>query len=345
MIKKTFGAGVNLPPEFLNALEDLSYSKPSNEVGHLPLPPNYDSMKMIDTFIIRNEHSSGEHEYTINLGDWNRNTVIRHALNRGIEKLTINGFVSNGFILYMPYPSNDITVVYNGNNYKCHNGSALLFMSWEYNEQKLVKVYEIPSSQGEAYYSKLHVSGEADVVGLNISPWKITKKTVGSSDQCFVIQKLNSNGEYEDYVVIRNDGMFTVEKNAVFKGLEIKSFPQDEPPSGLGYFRITPHRINLCGGIGSHGTPKLDIEEFDGDYNVSRIGKIRFGVGQNKSIITSAVDIDIKELNYEDGEILRIVNNGAQAIDVTYWLDNSIQVNPHSYAAFIKTGGLWYHES
>lgn len=41
MIKKTFGAGVNLPPEFLNSLEDLSYSKPSNEVGHLPLPPNY----------------------------------------------------------------------------------------------------------------------------------------------------------------------------------------------------------------------------------------------------------------------------------------------------------------
>lgn len=41
MNKKTFKLGENISPEFLNGLMDLSYSKSANEVGHLPLPPDY----------------------------------------------------------------------------------------------------------------------------------------------------------------------------------------------------------------------------------------------------------------------------------------------------------------
>lgn len=41
MDKKLIKSGDPIPPEFFNALQDLSFTKGPGEVGHLPSPPNY----------------------------------------------------------------------------------------------------------------------------------------------------------------------------------------------------------------------------------------------------------------------------------------------------------------
>lgn len=41
MDKKVFKSGSPVTPEFLNALQDLSFKKAESEVGHLPLPEGF----------------------------------------------------------------------------------------------------------------------------------------------------------------------------------------------------------------------------------------------------------------------------------------------------------------
>lgn len=50
MNKKIFKTGDIVTPEFLNELQNLSYEKADNDVGRLPMPPNYDKkMQVFET--------------------------------------------------------------------------------------------------------------------------------------------------------------------------------------------------------------------------------------------------------------------------------------------------------
>ena len=52
MKKKVFETGVIVSPEFLNEIQNLSYEKDEDEVGGLPLPPNYDDK--VQVFVTEN---------------------------------------------------------------------------------------------------------------------------------------------------------------------------------------------------------------------------------------------------------------------------------------------------
>lgn len=70
MLKQQFMAGDSVSPEWLNASQNLSYDKSSEEVGHLPLPPDYNNKQQWKTFSVTGGHAS------VDLGDWNRNAII-----------------------------------------------------------------------------------------------------------------------------------------------------------------------------------------------------------------------------------------------------------------------------
>lgn len=71
MNKKTFKTGDIITPEFLNALQNPSFEKGEEEVGKLPLPPNYGEKQQWKTFKVEGA------ENTVNLEDWDRNAIVR----------------------------------------------------------------------------------------------------------------------------------------------------------------------------------------------------------------------------------------------------------------------------
>ena len=70
MNTKIFKTGEAVPPEFLNELQNPSFDKRPDEVGYLPLPPNYSEKQQCKTIHVAGETTS------VNLGDWPYNAVI-----------------------------------------------------------------------------------------------------------------------------------------------------------------------------------------------------------------------------------------------------------------------------
>lgn len=70
MQKQQFTSGNSVSPEWLNAIQNPSFNNSSEEVGHLPLPPDYNNKQQWKTFSVTGGHTS------VDLGDWNRNAII-----------------------------------------------------------------------------------------------------------------------------------------------------------------------------------------------------------------------------------------------------------------------------
>lgn len=70
MERKNYNSGDIVTPEFLNAVQDLSYAKNVDEIGHLPLPPGYDSHKQVMTIRAIGETNA------IDLGSWSYNAIV-----------------------------------------------------------------------------------------------------------------------------------------------------------------------------------------------------------------------------------------------------------------------------
>lgn len=70
MQKRTIYAGDPVPPELLNALQNPSFTNSAAEVGHLPLPPDYDNKQQWKTFSYTGSN------IVANVGTWTRNAVI-----------------------------------------------------------------------------------------------------------------------------------------------------------------------------------------------------------------------------------------------------------------------------
>jgi len=70
MQKQQFTDGTPITPEWLNAMQNPTFDGSSEDVGHLPLPPNYLEKQQCKTI-----HVAGA-STTVDLGDWPYNAVI-----------------------------------------------------------------------------------------------------------------------------------------------------------------------------------------------------------------------------------------------------------------------------
>lgn len=70
MEKRTISAGDPVSPELLNALQNPSFTNSAEEVGHLPLPPDYDNKQQWMTFSFTGSN------ILANVGSWTRNAVV-----------------------------------------------------------------------------------------------------------------------------------------------------------------------------------------------------------------------------------------------------------------------------
>jgi len=93
MDKKVFQSGTAITPEFINELQNLSFSKAANEVGHLPNPDDQFHFQQWRTFTI-------DENNRINLGDYQRNVIIVPSAKD--QSVTLDHFPSNGIIIYAP---------------------------------------------------------------------------------------------------------------------------------------------------------------------------------------------------------------------------------------------------
>lgn len=109
MQKRSINAGDPVPPELLNALQDLSFEKNQNEVGYLPPPPGYEDRNQWKTL-----ETTGTNQ-TCSLGTWTKNTVIRaKAAHDGTtttfpEKITVTSGTMEGLIVFVPYLTSNKT--------------------------------------------------------------------------------------------------------------------------------------------------------------------------------------------------------------------------------------------
>lgn len=93
MDKKVFQSGTAITPEFINELQNLSFSKAANEVGHLPNPDDVFHFQQWKTFTIDENNS-------IQLGDYQSNVIIVPSAKD--QSVTLDHFPSNGIIIYAP---------------------------------------------------------------------------------------------------------------------------------------------------------------------------------------------------------------------------------------------------
>lgn len=102
MRKNQFNDGTPITPEWLNSIQNPTFEGSSEDVGHLPLPPNYSEKQQCKTI-----HVSGENTF-VNLGDWPYNAVIlvhRHMNNDTPvypRNLTVRCSNSTGAIIVIP---------------------------------------------------------------------------------------------------------------------------------------------------------------------------------------------------------------------------------------------------
>lgn len=93
MNKIPFQNNTVIPPEWLNAIQNLSYEKQSNEVGYLPNPDDVFHFQQWKTFTI-------DENNRITLGDYQRNVIIVPSAKD--QSVTLDHFPSNGIIIYAP---------------------------------------------------------------------------------------------------------------------------------------------------------------------------------------------------------------------------------------------------
>lgn len=117
MQKQQITTGTPIPPEWYNAMQTPTYEGTDEDVGHLPLPPNYGEKQQWKTFKVEGA------ENTVNLEDWDRNAIVRvgpsFANGNTVwpSTLTINCYSAlEGAIFVIPDLSEDeseLSVTYN----------------------------------------------------------------------------------------------------------------------------------------------------------------------------------------------------------------------------------------
>ena len=87
MNKILFQNNTVIPPEWLNAIQDLSYDKEPGEAGYIPNPDDVFHFQQWRTFTI-------DENNRITLGDYQRNVIIVPSAKD--QSVTLDHFPSNG---------------------------------------------------------------------------------------------------------------------------------------------------------------------------------------------------------------------------------------------------------
>ena len=95
MDKKVFQSGTAITPEFINELQNLSFSKAANEVGHLPNPDDVFHFQQWKTFFT--EYDEKNDWCSVNYGTWEGNVILRSPYTKHIVNPT--GVLRNAILI------------------------------------------------------------------------------------------------------------------------------------------------------------------------------------------------------------------------------------------------------
>lgn len=120
MNKMTINAGDSVSPEFLNAIQNLSFEKNQDEVGHLPLPPGYsDAVSQFKSFFANASFDDSVESVSIDMGNWGDAASVVVTPYIGIDfhhtakKINITKKFSSGPLFIIPIWGNDYNGVIN----------------------------------------------------------------------------------------------------------------------------------------------------------------------------------------------------------------------------------------
>lgn len=110
MQKQQITTGTPVPPEWYNAMQNPTYEGTDEDVGHLPLPPDYDKKQQCKTIYVFGESNM------VDLDDWPYNAVIVvHKAMRGEtpvypRELIVRCTNTTGAIIVIPELDSDGTI-------------------------------------------------------------------------------------------------------------------------------------------------------------------------------------------------------------------------------------------
>lgn len=139
MQKMQFTTGMPIPPELLNALQNPTFSGTDEDVGHLPLPPDYDKKQQCKTIHVFGESTS------VDLEDWPYNAVILvHKAMRGETPV---------------YPRELIV--------RCTNTTGAITVIPELDTDGTITVKATGTSIEDSYVTQTAVDGDIVVINAN----------------------------------------------------------------------------------------------------------------------------------------------------------------------------------
>lgn len=325
MNKKTFQTGESVSPEFLNAIQNPSFEKEQDEVGHLPLPPDYENRNQWKTF-----ETEGDNK-TCSLGSWTKNAVIRAKASYDgsttvfPEHVNVESVEMAGLIVFVPYLTTNktCTVTYTVSG---RSASAVLVQG------EIAVLYTETFDFAVPKIKKILSTSKCNVEELSVSTKLIFKL---ASDRSIVLEASYDN----------NKKVLSLDANEVNFGGSVKASEIHVGDSSSGEVVITKNGDNSSILIKAKGQFGPEQFQYNSDTGVLSVGSSYQGIS-NEVIIKKGMAEFIRDASGYGNEILinKDVSNTGDVIDspgaFTIYSTNTSQAGTESRKTVITAYGI-----
>lgn len=348
MDKKVFQSGTAITPEFINELQNLSFSKAANEVGHLPNPNDVFHFQQWKTFFT--EYDEENDWCSVNYGTWEGNVILRSPYTKHIVNPT--GVLRNAILILITDFAEDQELI-----------SFVKYQSWSADIPKgnigvfffdkngmLSSKFPLPcsSSSTNAEFNALKVLSSITLPALSILSEYIATGAVTTdkiATGAVTTGKISTHAVETDKIA---DGAITREK--IFYGevttdkLANYAVETDKIATGA----VTSEKLaNQLSFVKTPKfpkkiyTPTVVTESADFDVNPNSDGAIFSTAGGY--IITQKMHFSDADSRFQAGDSYRIYNETPNDINVTDWTTGSIftGIIAWTFKDFYYNGSGW----
>lgn len=348
MNKIPFQNNTVIPPEWLNAIQNLSYEKQSNEVGHLPNPDDVFHFQQWKTFFT--EYDEENDLCSVNYGTWEGNVILRSPYTKHISNPT--GVLRNAILILITDFAEDQEYI---SFVKYQSWSALIPKGnigvFFFDENGLLSSkFSLPCSSSitKAEFNALTVLSSITLPALSILSGYIATGAVTSEK---IANGAVTTGKISTYAVETDkikDGAITSEK--IFYGAvttnKLANYAVETDKIATG--AVTSEKLaNQLSFVKTPKfpkkiyTPTVVTESADFDVNPNSDGAIFSTAGGY--IITQKMHFSDADSRFQAGDTYRIYNETPNDINVTDWTTGSIftGIIAWTFKDFYYNGSGW----
>lgn len=348
MNKIPFQNNTVIPPEWLNAIQNLSYEKEPGEAGYIPNPDDVFHFQQWKTFFT--EYDEENDWCSVNYGTWEGNVILRSTYTKHIVNPT--GVLRNAILIiitdFAEDQENISFVKYQSWSAEIPNGNIGVFF---FDENGLLSnKFSLPGSSSftNAEFNTLKVLSSITLPALSILSTHIANGAVTTdkiATGAVTTGKISTHAVETDKIA---DGAITREK----------IFVREVTTDKLANYAVETDKI-ATGAVTSEKlanqlffvktpkfpkkiyTPTVVTDHADFDVNPNSDGAIFSTAGGY--IITQKMHFSDADSRFQAGDTYRIYNETPNDINVTDWTTGSIftGIIAWTFKDFYYNGSGW----